>query len=165
MVDITAARDSKDFAIAAGLIRHYFDSLPTPETAAMVDHSVTSHRVAAELADLGRFFAPPSGQCLIGWQDGCAEGFVMLTGISDQACEMNRMFVTEAARGFWIGRKLCNAIIAAARAMEFRQMTLDTTAHLTQALALYRSVGFVECRDPFAYAVDDPRILHLRLTL
>ena len=89
----------------------------------------------------------------------------MLTRISDQACEMNRMFVTDAARGFGIGRKLCNAIIAAARAMEFRQMTLDTMAHLTQALALYRSVGFTEYHDPLAYAADDPRILHLRLTL
>lgn len=75
---------------------------------------------------------------------------------------MKRMFVRDAFRGHGLGRQLCARIIAAARTKGYRVMQLDTSRRLTDAILLYRGMGFFECA-PFR---QYPEVLgpHLLLT-
>ncbi|QBF30594.1 GNAT family N-acetyltransferase [Thalassococcus sp. S3] len=164
---IKEAAGAADFAAAKSLTLAYFDALRAraPEARKMVDDHMTSHDVEAELDDLSAHFTPPHGACLLARRPDVAVGVVMLSRQTEETCEMNRMFVSDTARGTGLGRALCDAIIAKARAMGFGQMILDTMHFLTEAISLYRSVGFQTYGGAEAYAADDPRILHMRLAL
>jgi ribosomal protein S18 acetylase RimI-like enzyme len=54
------------------------------------------------------------------------------------------MWVGEAARGRGVGRRLLRRLVDEGRAMGLRRVRLDTNRALTEAIALYRSEGFVE---------------------
>ena len=65
-------------------------------------------------------------------------------------CEMKRLYVRP---GFWrhgLGRQLTEAIIRQARNIGYQKMRLDSIFSLTEAAALYRSLGFVEI-PPYRY--------------
>jgi ribosomal protein S18 acetylase RimI-like enzyme len=58
--------------------------------------------------------------------------------------ELKRMWVSSRSRGLGYGRALLNALEAEATKLGARRVVLDTAGPLTQAIALYRSSGFVE---------------------
>jgi ribosomal protein S18 acetylase RimI-like enzyme len=64
------------------------------------------------------------------------------------------MWVAESARGLGIGRRLLAELEARAVEHGDRTVRLETNATLTEAMALYRSAGYVEVRafndEPFA---------------
>jgi L-amino acid N-acyltransferase YncA len=62
----------------------------------------------------------------------------------EHACEMTRMFVPTMARGRGVGRALADALLEQARASYYREMYLDTSIRQTEAIALYRDLGFEE---------------------
>ena len=87
---------------------------------------------------------PPAGRLLLAGSGGTAVGCAALRRIDDQSCEMKRMFVTPGAQGRGAGRALGTELIRAARAQGYASMYLDTSTRQTEALALYRSLGFTE---------------------
>ena len=64
------------------------------------------------------------------------------------------MYVTPAARGLGVGRRLLEELEAAAREMGYHRLRLDTGARQPDALGLFRTAGYEEIEDyngnPFA---------------
>jgi putative acetyltransferase len=92
---------------------------------------------------------------------GC--GAVVSSGEGGWA-EIKRMFVSPAARGLKLGRRLLGEIEAIAFESGARLLRLETGAKQPEALALYRSAGFVEI-GPFGSYRPDPLSLFMEKPL
>ena len=69
--------------------------------------------------------------------------------------EVKRMVVRPDRRGRGIGRRVLAELEAIAREARLPLLRLETGIHNTEALALYRGTGFVECA-PFGDYRPDP---------
>ncbi|MGQ9903362.1 MAG: acetylglutamate kinase [Anaerolineae bacterium] len=98
----------------------------------------------AELAGLPGKYAPPQGRLLLARVEGQLAGCVALQPIDARACEMKRLYVRPEYRGRGVGRALAQAIVEAGREIGYRTMRLDTLTSMPEAIALYRSMGFVD---------------------
>jgi GNAT superfamily N-acetyltransferase len=72
----------------------------------------------------------------------------------DAPAEIKRMWIAPQARGLGLGRRLLEQLEACALAGGARVARIETSAVLTEALALYRSAGWIEVapfnNEPFA---------------
>jgi len=58
--------------------------------------------------------------------------------------EIKRMWVSRTARGLGVGRRMLTELEAHARHRRVGRVRLETNRSLTEAIALYRSSGYVE---------------------
>ena len=91
-----------------------------------------------------RDLLPPSGLLLLALLEGEAIGCAALKVLAPGVGEIKRMWVRGDARGLGIGRRLLVALEAHAVEMGLSVLRLDTSNSQTEALALYRSSGYVE---------------------
>lgn len=103
---------------------------------------------ADELAGLPGDYAEPAGLLLLALVDGALAGCGAFRALlhSDHlnACEMKRLYVRPAFRGFGIGRLLVERLMGEARLAGYNTMLLDTLSDMETARALYQDAGFVE---------------------
>jgi ribosomal protein S18 acetylase RimI-like enzyme len=97
-----------------------------------------------ELATLPGKYAQPHGELLLAKLDGKSVGCVGLRPLEDGACEMKRLYVDPQARGLKLGKALVEAIIQAAIERGYKEMRLDTMSTMTEAISLYKGLGFAE---------------------
>lgn len=98
---------------------------------------------------------PPAGLFLVAYLRsepiGC--GAVKHHGVAFS--EIKRLWVAESARGLGLGRRLLHELEAEAERHGAAAVRLDTNRALTEAIALYRSSGYVEIppfnEEPFAH--------------
>ena len=87
-------------------------------------------------------YMPPDGQLLLASLEGIPVGVVFLKKLREDACEVKRMYVRPGYRGKKIGYTLLEQLISNARANGYKRILLDSGRFMSQAHALYRSVGF-----------------------
>jgi putative acetyltransferase len=108
----------------------------------------------AELAALPGDYAPPSGVLLLAYVDDQLAGCGATRSLTDvdyaNACEMKRLYVRRAFRGFGLGRLLAQALIDRAVGCGYSNMLLDTLDEMESARGLYESLGFEEI-PPYYY--------------
>jgi ribosomal protein S18 acetylase RimI-like enzyme len=97
-----------------------------------------------ELRELPGKYAPPSGRLYIALENGAAAGCVALRSMDNGVCEMKRLYVRPGHRRLGLGSTLAQAAIRAAQDIGYSAMRLDTLRTMHEAMALYRSLGFVE---------------------
>ena len=116
-----------------------------------------------ELATLPGDYAPPDGRLLLAWHHEKPVGCVALRRIDATTGEIKRLYVRPETRGRRTGQRLVEQVIAAARAIGYRRLVLDTLPQMAEAQSLYRSFGFSEipayCANPL------PGIIYLALDL
>ena len=76
--------------------------------------------------------------------DAPALGIGALRPEQPGVAEIKRMWVAPEARGLGGGRLLLDELEAAARRFGYTEVWLDSNSSLTEAIAMYRSAGFVD---------------------
>ena len=144
MLIITHVRSETDAEAIRTLIPAFFNWIRAhyPDHATNIDAYVKTQDIDGQMRDLLMRFAPPTADCLLARLDGVPVGMVMTKPHSPGTCEMNRMFVTDAARGQGVGKALVAEIMATAKDLGYTRMVLSAAPLHTAALGLYRKVGF-----------------------
>jgi DNA-binding MarR family transcriptional regulator/GNAT superfamily N-acetyltransferase len=97
---------------------------------------------------------PPAGEFFVVYLQGEAIGCGAVKHHPGAPAEIKRMWIAPRARGLGLGRRLLETLEACARDGGARIARIETSAVLTEALALYRSTGWVEVPrfndEPFA---------------
>lgn len=91
--------------------------------------------------------APPNGAFVVVYDDGVALAGGGLRRLEDGVAEIKRMFVLERARGRGHGRRVLEALEAAAVDLGYSRIRLDTAQSMTTAMAMYRSAGYRDIED------------------
>ncbi len=77
-------------------------------------------------------------------EDGSIVGAYGLYPLEKHVCELRKMYLHKAFRGKGLGRLLLEDALSKAKQLGFRKIFLETASVLKEAIALYRSYGFVE---------------------
>jgi DNA-binding MarR family transcriptional regulator/GNAT superfamily N-acetyltransferase len=105
---------------------------------------------------------PPAGLVLIATLRSQPIGCGALKFHDTQPTELKRMWVAQSARGLGIGRRILAELEAEAARNGSRVVRLETNRSLTEAIALYRSSGYVEVDafndEPYAHYWFEKRL-------
>jgi ribosomal protein S18 acetylase RimI-like enzyme len=97
---------------------------------------------------------PPNGAFVVAYLRGEAIGCGAVRHHPGDVTDIKRMWVAESARGLGLGRRLLEHLEGLARERGSREARLETSDVLPEAIALYRSAGYVEVEafndEPFA---------------
>ena len=77
-------------------------------------------------------------------EDGSIIGAYGLYPINEQTCELRKMYLHKAHREKGLGKLLLEDALSKASQLGFERMVLETAAVLKEAIALYKSYGFIE---------------------
>lgn len=138
-IELRLASSTQDLQAVRSLFLEYQASL---------DVDLCFQGFAHEVDNLPGDYAQPHGALLLALIDGTAAGCCAMRALTNSdhlnACEMKRLFVRPAFRGFGLGRQLVEAILMQARIGGYATMLLDTLSDMETARALYQESGFVE---------------------
>ena len=154
---VRRATSAADMQAVAGLMRQFVEwqYVRHAEDRHIIDSYFDPVGFAAELDGLPGEFASPKGELLVAEDEGTIVGCVALRPLSDDTCEMKRMFVSADCHGKGVGMLLGRAIVQAAKDIGYRTMFLDTGPKQIEAQALYHKLGF---RDVAPYYDVSPQL-------
>lgn len=141
---LLAAETPEDFEAFGGVCRAYvawcrerYRDMPW-----FVEEVFGYQALEDELKALAQKYGQPAGRTMLAvGKDGVVAGGAYRR-LSDTVCELKRLYVTNEARGFGLGRKLSDALISAAISDGYITMQLDTGNRLTEAISMYETMGF-----------------------
>jgi len=154
MLKVVQVRAGKNLESIRRLFQEYADSLGT---------DLSFQDFQNELENLPGEYVPPGGRLYLALEDSEPVACVAMRKVSDEICEMNRLYVRPLARGKGIGRKLALQLIADARRKGYQRLRLDTLPMMRRAIALYQALGFKPI-DPYRHnPVQGARFFELTL--
>lgn len=131
---------------AVGCLREYVAELNQRSTRGF-DPSVGATALPHEVR-------PPAGQFFVAYLHDEAIGCGAVKHHADAPAEIKRMWISPKARGLGLGRRLLETLESCAVQGGAEVAHIETSAVLSEALALYRSAGWVEVTafnsEPFA---------------
>lgn len=133
MIEITDAYDSESIKAVRTLFEEYQQALG-------IDLSFQGF--ATELEMLPGDYVSPRGRLLLARDGDAIAGCIAMRPLSEETCEMKRLYVRPQSRAGGVGRLLAERLIAEARAIGYRHMYLDTLPVMAGAQRLYESLGF-----------------------
>jgi DNA-binding MarR family transcriptional regulator/GNAT superfamily N-acetyltransferase len=135
-------------------IRSYFDELDRRSESGFDP----GEGISAEPHEL----RPPAGLFLVAYLRSDPVGCGAAKHHPGAPSEIKRMWVAEAARGLGLGRRLLGELEESAARSGAPAVRLETNRALTEAIALYRSSGYVEVPpfndEPFAHHWFEKRL-------
>ena len=141
MTTIYQARSAEDFANVRELLLEYL-TWTIAQTKQVLGEDVDVEVMLANSMSKLDSYMPPDGQLLLASLEGIPVGVVFLKKLREDACEVKRMYVRPGYRGKKIGYKLLDQLIINAKNAGYQSIQLDSGRFMSQAHALYRSVGF-----------------------
>lgn len=99
-------------------------------------------------------YRPPQGVFLLALSDGMPVGCVSLRPLEGLEAEVKRLWVHPDARGQGLARRLMAALETRARAMGYQRLKLDSNSALTDAITLYRRMGWADCAPYTSFPAD-----------
>jgi GNAT superfamily N-acetyltransferase len=160
--EISVAETDEDYAEFGELVVEYWTWLQDryEHLPGFIDGVGGHQALDAELAGLREKYGSPNGLTLLARTEGAVSGGGALMDLGGGVCEMKRVFVRDAFQGRGLGRRLCQALLEAAVTGGYERMCLDTGYQNSEAIAMYRSMGFVDCPPYRDY--PDELLAHLR---
>ena len=138
-VQLVCAQSPDELQATRAIFRTYARALAVPECFQDFEN---------ELEALPGEYAGPRGQLLLALVNGDAVGCCALRPLDSvdyaNACEMRRLYVDPAFRGWGLGRLLAEAQLDFARINGYHCVLLDTLSDMETARALYNELGFEE---------------------
>jgi ribosomal protein S18 acetylase RimI-like enzyme len=150
---IREASSEQDYRAFSQLIGEYVSWLRSryEQDNWLITEVLDRQSLSSELETLSTMYGLPNGRAFVAVSDNEVRGCGAYRRLADGTCEMKRVFVPGRFQGAGLGRRLCSALIAAAREDGFRLMRLDTGNLMKEAIAMYRSFGFKECSPYYEY--------------
>ena len=133
---ITIDAENADTADARWCLEQYY--------ATLAERFETGFDRARVLPAAAEEMSPPRGVFLVARMYGEPVGCGGLKGHKHAPPHVKRMWVAPSARGLGLGRRLLRELESHARAAGERSVRLETNRSLTEAIALYRSSGYIE---------------------
>ena len=117
-----------------------------------------------ELRTLPGNYSSPRGVLAIAYLDGVPAGTVALRPLSRMVCEVKRLYVRAQFRRQGVGRDLMEWILQQTRALGYRTVHGDTLPSMTDAIEMYRELGFQVMDHPYS-DTPTPGAIYLELRL
>ncbi len=133
------------------------------EYAAQLGIDLCFQEFETELAELPGRYAPPKGCFLLAYSGPEATGCGAFRPLSDDLCEMKRVYVRPAYRGQALGRTIAEVLLKQAQLSGYRAMRLDTLVTMRPAISLYQSLGFQKIQPYYENPIEDSVFMELNL--
>jgi len=168
VISIIEAEDDQHFEQVAALMRDYLLWMRRRyhRHGEMLDAYFDEREWESELTDLEGHYGAPHGGIVIALVDGMPAGCVMARGIGEDVCEMKRLFVRPAFQGLGLARAMVKKLARVCDRRGYTHMRLETGLLQTEAIRLYRSLGFVPIAPYYAcpqWFVDHGRFMEAKL--
>jgi putative acetyltransferase len=115
-----------------------------------------------ELRTLPGSYGTPRGVLALAYDDSVLAGTIALRPLAEQVCEVKRLYVRPRFRRRGIGRALMDWILQQAKGLGYRTVYGDTLPSMTDAMQMYRELGFEIMDHPYSEA-PTPGAIYLRL--
>lgn len=145
-IAIRTARTEADFIVARALADRMarWDAAMS-KAAGFMSEDVFAAYYAEDARELHATLSGPGSAMLIAYDGERPIGSVGYARLSETACEVQKFFVLEDARGKGAGGMLLEDLFACMAADGYARACLETATFMTDAIALYRRVGFRTC--------------------
>lgn len=116
-----------------------------------------------ELAELPYPYVSPGGRLVLARDGSEPAGCGALRPIGPGMVEMRRLWVRKPYRKQGLGRTIAETLIASARQAGNRAIRIETLSVMTQAEALFRTLGFVPVPDDRKNPFPGSKLFELKL--